>query len=191
VASHIRRNFTVVVCGPPCAGKSTLARQVSVGLRIPHLQMDRVCTRLMPDSLHDIADVDLAYHAMHALARSLLARNQSVIVDAPYSRFAQRCELEQITRQTSAALFVVQCRVEPGIAKARYLARTGHPGGDLTEEVVLRKAGDFPYCPVGIVLNMDVAAHKLANQVLRYIVSGLPVRRGKWSDCARCSAAPH
>ncbi len=55
----------IVLCGPPCSGKSTLAGQLAMRLGITHLQMGQVRERLMPASSHGRRHIDIAYRAMH------------------------------------------------------------------------------------------------------------------------------
>ena len=123
----------IVFSGPPCSGKSTLASKLSEETGFPYLQMDRVCDRLFSNSAHGPRQREVSYRAMHLTAEQLLARGQSVILDATYRHERHRLELQQITDGTRAALYFIQCKVTVETALLRFKTRGGHPAVDLTE----------------------------------------------------------
>lgn len=178
----------VVFCGPPCAGKSTLAAQLSAGLEIEHLSMDRVRKQLIPASDHQQEDIDVAYRAMHFAARLLLERGHDVIIDGTYGRYQQRRELEGVAEATQVPLFLIQCQVSPQTAVGRFKQRAeSHPAIDLTDERVALLAESYPYCSAGLLLATTASVLRCLDLIHEYLAAGRPARIGEWSDTARRS----
>jgi predicted kinase len=150
-------NRLVAVSGPPCSGKTTIARELASRLRYIHLEVDRIRIGILPDSTSSLAERDIAYRAMHMLASYLLNSSQSVILDATYTRPEKIADLTELAQRTATPLFVVQCLVTPEIALARFRARRQpHFAVDLTDEGVLRQAREYPYD--GCQLHIDTTA---------------------------------
>ena len=74
----------IVVCGPPCSGKSTIARALSARTGAIHLELDSILVRLLPGSAHSEKDRDVAYRAMHTIAECLL-RSVDEVIPATYA----------------------------------------------------------------------------------------------------------
>jgi len=138
----------IVIAGPPCAGKTSVARALSQRLGIPHLSMDATRQRLLPGAPHTRADREVAYRAMAMAAELLHRAGARAILDAPYGHREDRDAIE-----TLAPLWV-ECKVSPETAVTRLRTRGFDPERpDLTEEVVRESAAQWEYR--GLVLDTE------------------------------------
>ena len=84
----------LVVAGPPCAGKSSVARLLRTGdPRRVLVEVDAVFDLLLPDCDHRPADRLLGYEAAHRLVRLLLERGVPPVLECTYARRDQRTAL--------------------------------------------------------------------------------------------------
>lgn len=186
MAGTTGRRKLIVFAGPPCAGKSTLAAELSSELGVDHVEMDRVRFRLMPTLGHERATIDFAYQAMHFAVQLALERGETIIVDSTYGRLAQRRELETVAKTTQAPLFLVQCKISPRAAMDRFKLRApSHPATDLTETRVGLLAERYPYSPVGLLLETATSTDKSLAAIRDYVHRGEPILLGAWSMLAR------
>ncbi|MFI4971045.1 MAG: AAA family ATPase [Hyphomicrobiales bacterium] len=152
----------VVLAGPPCSGKSTLARGFKGDSHVYMISMDEVRQLELPDSTHSKPDRDFAYRSMHARAASALqAGIETVVLDATYGPDSHRRALRQLAEDFDAGVFLVECRIHPDEAVYRYRTRSPlHAGIDLDEARVRRLAATYPYSGCGLVL--DTSSHREA-----------------------------
>lgn len=146
----------IAIAGPACSGKSTLAAELAPRLHLPHLEMDAVRRRLLPDAAHTRADRRVAYRAMHWAAELLLNAGQGVVLDAPYGHPEDRAELAQVAASTGVSVKLIECRVSPAVAIARFRQR-GADGVrlDLNEKRVGRLVREHSYTHAGLLLDTD------------------------------------
>ena len=144
--AQLPRRF-VVVAGPPCAGKSTVARHLSSMVSAPHLELDYVRTRILPLSDQRVEDRDVAYNAMHLAAELMAPWSQTVILDATYTAAVCRTALVDVAERSDADLFVIECRISAAAAVERFNQRGPHSAIDLTIERVESLAAAYPYGP--------------------------------------------
>ncbi|MGA8581193.1 MAG: ATP-binding protein [Bryobacteraceae bacterium] len=146
----------IVIAGPACSGKSTLAAELARRLHLPHLAMDAVRRRLLPDAAHTRADRRVAYRAMHWAAELLLRAGAGVILDAPYGHPEDRKELAQVSASTGVPAKLIECRVSPPVAIARFRQRGADAVRlDLNEKRVERLVRENSYTNSGLVLDTD------------------------------------
>src|ERR1700754_994514 len=100
----------VILCGPPCTGKSTIGAELQRRLEFTHLDVDELRQQLLPDSDQRIEDRDIAYRKMHWFAEKLLQAGKSVIVNATYNRAVHRRELAAILKTVLGRAALIQCR---------------------------------------------------------------------------------
>ncbi len=174
----------IAVSGPPCGGKSAIARRLTEDAGMHWLQVDRILSVLLPKSDRNRADRDVAYMAMILMASELLKCGRTVLLDATFSRAEQRRAVENCAVAHRAPLYLIQCRISPQAAAVRFTRRTDHPATDLSEERVRRLASTFRYVDAGLCLmEVDVAAGVIAAR--SYLAEGKPIPvDGFWSAAA-------
>ncbi len=144
----------IVICGPPCSGKSTLASQLQIETGLAYLSIDRILQSILPDSSFGEADRDLAYRILGLTAEHLLLAGRGVIVDATYARVPHLQDLEARAANCSVRLFLIECRIDATAAALRFRNRSGrHPAVDLNEERVKQLSQSYPYRFKGLVLD--------------------------------------
>jgi predicted kinase len=171
----------VVVAGPPCSGKSTVARRLSDVLPAPHLEMDRFRERLLPHGDQRVEDRDLAYHAMHYAAELLAPWSETIVLDATYTAAVCRRGLVEVVQQCGGAMLVIECVVSVAAAVERYHQRGLHPALDLTAERVAALARDYPYFAGAERIAGDGSARDIDRLAQRVSGEGLDeARRAAW-----------
>ena len=144
----------VIFCGPPCSGKSTLARKIQEETGFKSLGLDEIQSRLIPKSTHTNEERDIAYREMHRMAERLLVTGFNVILDATYARPKMLDDLQKLIFATNVAAFTLQCRVDPATAIERFWVRLGgHQARDLTAARVQRLAQEFHYRSFGLTVD--------------------------------------
>ena len=175
----------LIVAGPPCSGKSTLARLIETQFGIGRLQVDHVLSTLIPDSTRERSDRDVAYRAMHMLARELLGRGHAISLDATYGTRMHRQAIEALVADLAVPLFLIECHVSPDTAAARFNARRDHPALDLTEERVRDLARRYQFSNLGLAMAEATAPADALAQVESYLRAARPLSiDGGWSTAA-------
>jgi len=171
----------VVVCGPPCTGKSTIGAELQRRLGFTHLEVDAIRQRVLPDSDQRPEDRDIAYRAMHLLAEHLLRTGKMVAVNATYNRERQREELASILKSIQCPAVLVQCKAPLEIVITRFKARpSGHPALDLTEALVRELWSNFAYSDDGIVVDTSRAPELSLADVQAHVRGSRPDSLERW-----------
>ena len=182
----------IIVTGPPCSGKSTLAEQLAANLGALVLDVDQIRKIVMPGSQQSQEDRDIAYRCMHLVAQKLLEVGANkVLLVATYSRRNPRQWLCSLADNESAQVCILACQVSPEIAVARFRSRKpGHPAVDLTEDLVRQQVMDYPYglahvveCAVPLhesVLKAEgYVRERKAMDLAEWVSQGTPGRSGR------------
>jgi predicted kinase len=98
----------VVLCGPPGAGKSHLARALAARHPFAHLDSDRLRRALVNWPAYSPAESARLFAAYHEVMDRLLARGVSVICDATNLKEIYRRPLYAISEKRNAKLVIVQ-----------------------------------------------------------------------------------
>jgi predicted kinase len=110
----------VVVSGPPGSGKTTLARQLATGLRLPLIAKDTIKEALM--TVLDVPDV----HTSRVLGRAAVAALYAVAEDAKSGVLESAWHRKHALADLGALpgpMVEVFCRCDLAVAQARYVAR--------------------------------------------------------------------
>ncbi len=143
----------IAISGPPCSGKSTLARELQQRTGIVHLELDDLRSKLLPGAKQDQHERDIAYRAMHLIGEHLVRAGHPVILDATYVRHVQREALRHLADATDVPLRVIQCRISAELAVRRFQERAvGHHAVDLTEDRVRDLADNYVYREEALVV---------------------------------------
>ena len=135
----------IVLAGPPCSGKSTLARILAEKHHLRWIQMDEVLSQLIPHSDRNESDRLIGYRGMLILARELGRCSRSVVLDATFTSSSCRTLLRNWIGTVAIPTRIIQVRVPAAIAVERFRERRGHSATDLDEPRVKQLAENYPY----------------------------------------------
>ena len=171
----------IVLTGPPCSGKSTLAGQLGAILGALVLDVDEIRLLVIPNSRQSQEDRDIAYRCMHLVAQKLLeVRADTVLLTATYSRKNPRQWLRSLVESKSAQVCVLACQVSPEVAIARFRSREpGHPAVDLTEDLVQRQVMDYPYGLANVV-DCAIPLSESVSKAESYVREGKAIDLAEW-----------
>jgi predicted kinase len=176
----------VVLSGPPCSGKTAISKHLLTPLDAIHLQMDEFRAGLFPNLRHHAPTIDKAYYVMHVVANLLLSSGHNVIVDASYGRYTQRKELEIVALAANATLYVIQCRVDPMVARKRFELRpSGHPATDLDPDRVALLVELYPYFSQGITIDSNIDMNMAVKTAVDYVTNTHTIAGNLWSESVR------
>jgi predicted kinase len=128
----------------------------------------------------------LAYDAAHLLARMLLNRGITTVLECTYARLEQRASLLKALADIPAApLWVVEFFISPDDAVQRFGQR--HQATDLDERLVRERAEAFPYFGQAFRLMSSAATpDALARDIAEWLRHDpQPVQRDLWAEAGR------
>jgi len=177
--SSFLERLLIVLAGPPCSGKSTVAEGLSRRLGIPALSMDGVRRRILPGAEHTRADRQAAYRAMHLAAECALRAGGSIVLDAPYGHEEDRLDLASAVEAAGGRLLRIEFQVSPETAAERLRRRGPDPERpDLTEAIVAQAAREYHYTGCGLLLDSDaMGADEAIDRVAAWIGRGIQPAR--------------
>lgn len=182
-------NGVLVLTGPPCSGKSSVGKVLaadSARRRGIYIEVDSLFSLLLPGSDRNRDDRMLAYDAAHVLARMLVERGQTPILECTYARRQQRASLATAMADIPAApLWVVEFFVSPDDAVQRFRRRL--QATDLDEQLVREHAETFPYSDQALRLASSAAApDELADQITTWLrQQPEPIQRDGWAQAGK------
>jgi aminoglycoside phosphotransferase family enzyme/predicted kinase len=139
----------VLVGGSPGTGKSKLARGLAAAHSWPVVRSDEIREEVVvavgPDRRYEPAEVDRVYAAVLERARPLLARGETVVLDATWGSAARRARARDLAAASGARLIEVRCVVDAETAASRVAARAarGTDVSEATPDVARRLAAEF------------------------------------------------
>ena len=156
----------VVLGGLPGTGKTTLAGALAGRLGWTVLSSDRIRKELagiQPDAdgrtafgtgIYSTSWTARTYAELLRRAGELLARDESVILDASWSSAEMRAAAADVARAHDASLVELRCVASPGLARKRLTARPPGPS-DAGPEIAARLAAAAAPWPAATVIDTE------------------------------------
>ena len=140
LAWQARLPVVLAVCGPPAAGKSTLAQAVGTVSGLPVISSDVTRKRLAglapteraPEALYSDAASRRTHRELGLAAAAAVASDGGVVVDATLRRRADRAELLHHLSGVETSVVAVECRAPAEIRLARARCREA-AGGSVSD----------------------------------------------------------
>jgi predicted kinase len=127
----------IIVSGPPCSGKTTLARHLADRLNLPFIYKDGIKERLFDrlgtgglewSSLLSLASYDLLYYFIE----SQLKAGASLVVEANFRPERETRRFLELNERYAFLPFQIQCHTEGQVLLERFRRRAAsgerHPG---------------------------------------------------------------
>ena len=121
-----RKPALLIVCGPPAAGKSTIARGIGDALGLPIVAKDAIKEALM-DHVGGGPGVGAAAFAVQfAIARELLRAGAGLVLEGAF--FRNQAEIADVAAAATPVVIEVLCAID--VLERRYTERHEgrHPG---------------------------------------------------------------
>ena len=145
--NHLRQGAValVLVGGPPGSGKSTLAGDIADRLGMVVLGSDRVRKELagldpgrsaatnFEEGIYGPAWTDRTYAELLRRAEGLLARGESVVLDATWRDAGWRDHARDVAERTTSELVSLRCELDVATAASRLAARREHDEGEVSD----------------------------------------------------------
>ena len=153
-ASRLSRPTVIVVSGLSGTGKTSIARAVAGELGLRVVSSDFVRKSIFGSRIRDAgygedgysaAANARTYEAMTESARTLLAENGAVVLDATFRREADRAAARELAVSEGADFRLIECRLSSQVAQSRLEQRERLKEGlsDATWETYQRQHGEF------------------------------------------------
>ena len=127
----------IIVAGPPCTGKTTLAKKIAGKFNLLLLYKDGIKETLM-DSLRaenreESREIGIAtYKVLYHLFESVMRTGNSLVIESNFYAEYDSEKLNTLTRKYGYATIQIQCRTDSKILFERYMERANsgdrHPG---------------------------------------------------------------
>ncbi len=139
-AQRLNRPLLIMTTGLIGSGKSTVAQGIAEALDLCRFSSDRVRKEragLSPevpqrvafgDGLYSPSTSEQTYEALADLARCALQQGRSVVVDAAFSKQAQRTSIQRVGTATGAECYLVDCVAPDDVIRERLTQRMRTPG---------------------------------------------------------------
>jgi len=139
-AQRLTRPLLIMTTGLMGTGKSTIAQGVAEALDCRLFSSDRLrkeCAGLSPETpqrvpfgagLYSASTSKETYAALAELARSALQQGESVVVDAAFSKQAQRTLSQRVAAEIGAECYLLDCVAPEAVIRERLEQRVRTPG---------------------------------------------------------------
>jgi uncharacterized protein len=138
--------LVLVICGVGASGKSTLAAELAARSRLPHFSSDVLRKQLAgvpveqraPAYLYGPAPSDRTYAELANRAEAAVGSHGGAIVDATFSRRAQRQLLMRRLERSGTRILWIACEAPPQVLRSRAATRErgAERGSDATWPVI-------------------------------------------------------
>jgi len=170
----------LVVAGPACSGKSTLAKAMAGELSAAVFSQDEVLTEIIPDSDRNLKDRLLSYDEMFKRAQQSYESGNTVILEGTFSRREHRRGL--IRAFPDARVTILELQVPLKEALERFSKRKDHPATDLTAKIVEERNGDYPYSPAVSLIDGSSPIDQQLTRALSIVKSGIFHDADAWKN---------
>jgi aminoglycoside phosphotransferase family enzyme/predicted kinase len=145
----------VVVCGQIGTGKSTLANQIALALRLPVISSDAVRKHLGGVALHQRGGSELysaevtrrTYQEVMRQAQQVLDSGRGVILDATFSSADTRASARALARTNRRPFLLVELVADDDLIRQRLRARESEPSVSDAREALLPQMRDRYQAP--------------------------------------------
>ena len=186
--------FIVLVCGLTGSGKSTISRELACRLDVPLINSDvvrkqmasKAGQQIVPfnEGIYSPSMTERTYAAMAYEAEQQVAKGQGVILDATFSRRAQRQAIVELTKRYGAPVAVIHCAAADATIERRLKERAA-AATDVSDgrwEIYLaQKARSEPLTDIPLSLRLelqtDAPLEELANACEEFL-------RSRWAQFA-------
>ena len=191
---HIRDQFVLVFCGPPCGGKSYLHEAFKrAHPQVSFNEMDQIRLDEFPGPINDEAVRGAAYRLLHRFACREVNNGKAVALNATYMPQRHRAELAALVLRSDVAIYVVQCVCSPDVAVKRFRERALglHAGSDLTALRVRQLAERFERFDGALLINTDTdpTSEDCLSLVHQYLNQRVPTDPVRWAQHEYASAS--
>jgi predicted kinase len=133
----MNKRVLIVVAGPPCTGKTTLAEKIAGKYNLLLLYKDGIKETLM-DSLgaenrEESRKIGIAtYKVLYHLFESVMRTGSSLVIESNFYAEYDSDQLNSLIRKFGYAAVQIQCRTDSKVLFERYMKRANssdrHPG---------------------------------------------------------------
>jgi aminoglycoside phosphotransferase family enzyme/predicted kinase len=183
-AAHLRqgRVCLVVVGGSPATGKSTVAGALADRLGAVLLSSDHVRKELADidpltpapasfgEGIYTDAWTERTYAELLTRAERLLARGETVILDASWTRVARRMAAVKVAEGTHSTFVPLLCAADDDLVAARLRSRPGS-ASDADEAIAARLRRETEPWPEATVIRTDGSLDSSVAQALNAVGS--------------------
>jgi predicted kinase len=100
---------TILFCGLPGVGKTTLASSVASSIDVPILSSDKIRKEMIHYPTYSSSERHLVYVVLVMLAKYLSEAGLDCILDATFNRERSRSEVREKLSKNDVRLFVIEC----------------------------------------------------------------------------------